>query len=51
MLDYLHEIKAKEDAADLTNGSVTVEEIVTAEEWKRQQQRNQKKDPESDQDQ
>jgi len=47
MLDYLHEIKAKQAETNLSKGTVTVEELGTAEEQKQQQER----DPESDRDQ
>jgi hypothetical protein len=48
MLDYLHEIKDKEAATNLTKGTVTVEEMGTAEEQKQQQERNREKDQERD---
>jgi len=47
MLEYLHEIKAKEAETYLSRGTVTVEELGTVEEQKQQQEEHQ----ETDQDQ
>jgi hypothetical protein len=44
MLDYLHEIKTKEDAANLSRATVTVEELGTVEEQQQHQQEQQQKD-------
>lgn len=46
MLDYLHEIKAKENAANLSKATVTVEELGTVEEQQQRQQEQQKQDEE-----
>ena len=45
MLDYLHEIKAKEAATNLSSGTVTVEELDTVEEQKQQKEQDRENNP------
>ena len=44
MLEYLHEIKAKEAATNLSSGTVTVEELGTVEEQRQQREERQQTD-------
>ena len=45
MLEYLHEIKAKEAATNLSSGTVTVEELDTVEEQKQQKEQDRENNP------